>query len=100
MIFTGRSVDALDEVRGSSVVVQNDERRDVKAVAIAAGWFSSLRRPGKRNKKSCQKQAKSAWDLTTLSTGTDNILTDIVHLLLVNIFYYRLTAHAQTNTDT
>lgn len=68
MIFTGRSVDALDEVRGSSVVVQNDERRDVKAVAIAAGWFSSLRRPGKRNKKSCQKQAKSAWDLTTLST--------------------------------
>ncbi|KAF7405218.1 hypothetical protein HZH66_004124 [Vespula vulgaris] len=69
MIFTGRSVDALDEVRGSSgVVVQSDERRDVKAVAIAAGWFSSLRRPGKRNKRSCQKQAKSAWDLTTLST--------------------------------
>ena len=65
MIFTGRSVDALDEVRGSNV--QTDNRRDVSAVAIAAGWFSSLRRPGKRNKKGYQKQAKSAWDLSTLS---------------------------------
>lgn len=65
MIFTGRSVDALDEVRGSNV--QPDSRRDVSAVAIAAGWFSSLRRPGKRNKKGYQKQAKSAWDLSTLS---------------------------------
>lgn len=65
MIFTGRSVDALDEVRGSNV--QTDNRRDVSAVAIAAGWFSSLRRPGKRNKKGYQKQAKSTWDLSTLS---------------------------------
>lgn len=75
MIFTGRSVDALDDVR-DVVVVKNDDiqqRRDVSAVAIAAGWFSSLRRPGKKNKK-CgggsggqQKQAKSAWDLTTLT---------------------------------
>ncbi|KOX78308.1 hypothetical protein WN51_07714 [Melipona quadrifasciata] len=58
-------LDALDEVRGSNV--QTDNRRDVSAVAIAAGWFSSLRRPGKRNKKGYQKQAKSAWDLSTLS---------------------------------
>lgn len=65
MIFTGRSVDALDEVRGNNV--QTENRRDVSAVAIAAGWFSSLRRPGKRNKKGYQKQAKSAWDLSTLS---------------------------------
>lgn len=69
MIFTGRSVDALDEVRGTSGDIQPDHggRRDVSAVAIAAGWFSSLRRPGKR-KKSYQKQAKSAWDLSVLST--------------------------------
>lgn len=72
MIFTGRSVDALDEVRGASGAggIQLDGatgRRDVSAVAIAAGWFSSLRRPGKR-KKSYQKQAKSAWDLSVLST--------------------------------
>ena len=65
MIFTGRSVDALDEVRGNNI--QTENRRDVSAVAIAAGWFSSLRRPGKRNKKGYQKQAKSAWDLSTLS---------------------------------
>lgn len=70
MIFTGRSVDALDEVRdaGGAADVHPDGRRDVSAVAIAAGWFSSLRRPGKRNKKGYQKQAKSAWDLSALST--------------------------------
>ena len=66
MIFTGRSVDALDEVRGGNV--HTDSRREVSAVAIAAGWFSSLRKTGKRNKKGYQKQAKSAWDLSTLST--------------------------------
>lgn len=69
MIFTGRSVDALDEVRGGNV--QTEHRRDVSAVAIAAGWFSSLRKPGKRNKKGYQKQAKSAWDLSTLSTNEE-----------------------------
>jgi len=70
MIFTGRSVDALDEVRGASGADGRRPdvgRRDVSAVAIAAGWFSSLRRPGKR-KKGYQKQAKSAWDLSVLST--------------------------------
>lgn len=77
MIFTGRSVDALDEVRGGSgaggpLLQQDGGRRDVSAVAIAAGWFSSLRRPGKR-KKSYQKQAKSAWDLTVLSTTVSPI---------------------------
>lgn len=69
MIFTGRSVDALDEVRASG---DGGGRRDVSAVAIAAGWFSSLRRPGKR-KKSYQKQAKSAWDLSVSSTTVSNI---------------------------
>ncbi|KMQ90946.1 cytohesin-1-like isoform 1 protein [Lasius niger] len=80
MIFTGRSVDALDEMRGTSrgagagaggVVrsVVDGGRRDASAVAIAAGWFSSLRRPGKKSKKNLnQKQAKSAWDLSVLST--------------------------------
>lgn len=71
MIFTGRSVDALDEVRGAGGAgdVQPDGgRRDVSAVAIAAGWFSSLRRPGRKNKKNYQKQAKSAWDISGLST--------------------------------
>jgi len=71
MIFTGRSVDALDEVRDTtgtaSIVVQSDARREVNAVAIAAGWFSSLRRPGRKHKKNYQKQAKSAWDLSSLS---------------------------------
>ncbi|XP_043512872.1 cytohesin-1 isoform X6 [Frieseomelitta varia] len=76
MIFTGRSVDALDEVRGSNV--QADNRRDVSAVAIAAGWFSSLRRPGKRNKKGYQKQAKSAWDLSTLSMQLKDELGEVV----------------------
>lgn len=73
MIFTGRSVDALDEMRGTDAggirPAVDGGRRDASAVAIAAGWFSSLRRPGKRNKKSLnQKQAKSAWDLSVLST--------------------------------
>ncbi|XP_053970916.1 cytohesin-1 isoform X1 [Hylaeus anthracinus] len=76
MIFTGRSVDALDEVRGGNV--RTDNRRDVSAVAIAAGWFSSLRRPGKRNKKGYQKQAKSAWDLSTCSTQLKDELGEVV----------------------
>lgn len=61
MIFNGRSVDALDQVH-------RDDRRDYNAIAIAAGWFSSLRRPGKKCKKSSQKPVKSAWDLTTISS--------------------------------
>lgn len=71
MIFTGRSVDALDEVRDTSGIQSDGAtgHRDVSAVAIAAGWFSSLRRPGKR-RKNYQKQAKSAWDLSVLSTAT------------------------------
>lgn len=72
MIFTGRSVDALDEVRGTGAGVRpaaDGGRRDASAVAIAAGWFSSLRRPGKKSKKNLnQKQTKSAWDLSSLST--------------------------------
>lgn len=70
MIFTGRSVDALDEVRGTggAADIQAEGRRDIKAVAIAAGWFSSLRRPGKKKKSHYQKQqAKSAWDLSDLT---------------------------------
>lgn len=70
MIFTGRSVDALDEVRD---VQAENERRDVSAIAIAAGWFSSLRRPGRKNKKGYQKQAKSAWDLSTLSMVSNTL---------------------------
>lgn len=77
MIFTGRSVDALDEVRdagGVSDVQPDGGRRDtVSAVAIAAGWFSSLRRPGRKNKKNYQKQAKSAWDISGLSTTVSHI---------------------------
>lgn len=73
MIFTGRSVDALDQVRGAGDIQPDGAsgRRDMSAgaVAIAAGWFSSLRRPGKR-KKNYQKQAKSAWDLSVLSVTT------------------------------
>lgn len=73
MIFTGRSVDALDEVRGTGTggvrPAADGGRRDASTIAIAAGWFSSLRRPGKKNKKNLnQKQTKSAWDLSLLST--------------------------------
>lgn len=70
MIFTGRSVDALDDVRAAdaAVEIQAAGRRDVSAVAIAAGWFSSLRRPGKKKKSYQKQQAKSAWDLSGLST--------------------------------
>lgn len=57
MIFTGKSVDNLTEINSKS-----------------SSWFSSLRRPGKRNnnkKKICkivqEKETKSAWDLTEIS---------------------------------
>ena len=70
MIFSGRSVVALDEVHRhqNPPHLLNGERRE-SAVAIATGWFSSLRRPGKKAKKgfSSQKQAKSAWDLSALN---------------------------------
>lgn len=68
MIFTGRSVDALDDVRS----VQ-DDRREINAISIASGWFSSLRRTGKKYKKGYQKQAKSAWDLRTLTTARNTV---------------------------
>lgn len=69
MIFTGRSVDALDEMRGTGTTNgQPDGHRNMSAVAIAAGWFSSLRRPGRKHKKNYQKQAKSVWDLSALAT--------------------------------
>ncbi|XP_046735355.1 cytohesin-1 isoform X3 [Diprion similis] len=81
MIFTGRSVDALDDVRGDVVVgvKHDDQRRDVSAVATAAGWFSSLRRPGKKSKKAAQnKQVKSAWDLTTITMQLKDELGEVV----------------------
>lgn len=67
MIFTGRSVDALDEVVAAVQPVIGERRES--AVSIATSWFSSLRRPGKKQKKPFQgqKQAKSAWDLSTLN---------------------------------
>lgn len=70
MIFTGRSVDALDDVRaaGGATEIQTAGRRDMSAVAIASGWFSSLRRPGKKKKSYQKQQAKSAWDLSGLTT--------------------------------
>ena len=72
MIFTGRSVDALDQVGGVDVgvvgVADDNGRKDVSAISIAASWFSSLRRPRRKNNKTCQKHAKSAWDLTAFST--------------------------------
>lgn len=86
MIYTGRSVDALDDVRGAgdAADIHAEGRRDMKAVAIATGWFSSLRRPGKKNRKNHQKQqAKSAWDLSDLSTvsrpvGLRSCVRDVV----------------------
>ena len=40
-------------------------------VVVSAGWFSSLRRPGRKRKKknesNCSIKAKSAWDLSNLA---------------------------------
>lgn len=83
-------MDALDEMRANSradggvvrPVLDGGGRRDTSAIAIAAGWFSSLRRPGKKSKKNLnQKQAKSAWDLSVLSaTVSQERVSEIVQL--------------------
>lgn len=96
MIFTGRSVDALDEALPAGELQQH-HRRD-SAVSIAASWFSSLRRPAKRTKRPfhAHKQAKSAWDLSTLNqiaktASTSDLLCTIaidgssLFLLLVTV---------------
>lgn len=90
MIFTGRSVEALDDIRGGGEDNNNKTvHRQLSAVSIATGWFSSLRRPARKSKKSStyQKQAKSAWDLTALSlASTVCVDTNIFLKIIISSF--------------
>lgn len=60
MIFTGKSVDALNQIRDDS-----HHNRERSRTIIASSWLFSLRRNGKKNKKTYYKLAKSTLDITT-----------------------------------
>ncbi|KAK6643190.1 hypothetical protein RUM43_004693 [Polyplax serrata] len=51
-------------------------------VVVSAGWFSSLRRPGRKRKKgnesSASVKAKSAWDLSNLAKLVRNTIASAV----------------------
>lgn len=64
MIFMKKTVDILDHFNSGPDFVNNSND---SATGLTVNWFSSLPRPGKKNKKKLQKPTKSAWDLTVLS---------------------------------